>query len=149
MGEYLNSKKNRIIITIMEDNKKIDYWIEISGYDLDTADAMYQTKRFLYVGFMCHQVIEKILKAYFVFCHNETPPYTHNLTFLAEKAGIYHTFSDKQKNFIDLLEPLNIKARYPSYKEHIYKILDEKKAADIILKTKELYSWIKEKLSRS
>lgn len=43
---------------------KVTYWIEMSDYDLETADAMLLTGRYLYVGFMCHQTIEKILKAY-------------------------------------------------------------------------------------
>ena len=33
---------------------KVRYWIELSDYDLDTAQAMLETSRFLYVGFMCH-----------------------------------------------------------------------------------------------
>lgn len=40
-----------------------NYWIEIAKYDLETAEAMLKSKRYLYVGFMCHQSIEKILKA--------------------------------------------------------------------------------------
>lgn len=40
---------------------KVRYWIELSDYDLETAQAMLETSRFLYVGFMCHQVIEKAL----------------------------------------------------------------------------------------
>ena len=39
---------------------KVTYWIEMSDYDLETADAMLLTGRYLYVGFMCHQTIEKI-----------------------------------------------------------------------------------------
>ena len=34
---------------------KVTYWIEMSDYDLETADAMLLTGRYLYVGFMCHQ----------------------------------------------------------------------------------------------
>ena len=41
---------------------KAQYWIEISDYDLETAEAMLHSKRYLYVGFMCHQAIEKIFK---------------------------------------------------------------------------------------
>jgi HEPN domain-containing protein len=130
----------------MTENEKIEYWIDISGYDLETAAAMQQTKRLLYVGFMCHQAIEKILKAYYVFIRNETPPYTHNLTVLAEKAGIYDIFSEEQKNFIDFLDPLNIKARYPAHKEQIYKMIDEGKTGEILNTTRELYQWIKMKL---
>lgn len=37
----------------------------MSDYDFETALAMQETERFLYVGFMCHQSVEKILKAYF------------------------------------------------------------------------------------
>ena len=66
----------------MEINEKINYWVELSDYDLETAEVMQETKRFLYVGFMCHQVIEKILKALYVSIQNSTPPYTHNLTSL-------------------------------------------------------------------
>lgn len=47
-------------------NEKIQYWIDIAEYDLETAKVMLEGKRFLYVGFMCHQVIEKILKGYYV-----------------------------------------------------------------------------------
>ena len=42
---------------------KVIYWVEMSDYDIETADAMLATGRYLYVGFMCHQTIEKILKA--------------------------------------------------------------------------------------
>lgn len=40
---------------------KVKYWIDLSDYDLDTALAMHKSRRYLYVGFMCHQTIEKIL----------------------------------------------------------------------------------------
>lgn len=40
-------------------NDRVKYWLEMLEYDFDTAKAMFETKRYLYVGFMCHQVIEK------------------------------------------------------------------------------------------
>lgn len=43
---------------------KVTYWLDIADYDIDTAEAMYTTERWLYVAFMCHQAIEKTLKAY-------------------------------------------------------------------------------------
>ena len=43
---------------------KVQYWIDIAEYDMETASAMLQTGRYLYVGFMCHQTMEKILKAH-------------------------------------------------------------------------------------
>ena len=43
---------------------RISYWKDLATYDIDTAEAMFVTRRWLYVGFMCHQVLEKIIKAY-------------------------------------------------------------------------------------
>ena len=132
--------------SIMEIEDKINYWIEISEYDLETANAMLQTKRFLYVGFMCHQAIEKILKGYYVSIHEATPPYSHNLSVLSEESGIYSDYTETQKDFIDMLSPLNVKTRYPTYKKSITNTLDEKKSKSILIKTKELHQWIKMKL---
>jgi len=39
---------------------KVKYWIDLSDYDLDTALAMLESRRYLYVGFMCHQTIDQI-----------------------------------------------------------------------------------------
>ena len=130
---------------MLGEEDKVKYWLGLALYDFDTAKAMLDTKRFLYVGFMCHQVIEKTLKAYFVSTAKASPPYTHNLTLVAQKSGIYTSLSDDQKDVIDFLEPLNIEARYPTVKEKLLKILTEQKCTEIINKTEELYKWVLEK----
>lgn len=126
---------------------KVKYWIELSDYDLETALAMLKSKRFLYVGFMCHQTIEKIFKALYVRKYPEKPlPYIHNLTLLSRKGDFYHSLTEKQKDFLDVVEPLNIEARYPSHKERLIKSLTESRCGEIISKTKELQEWVKKKL---
>ncbi len=127
-------------------DSKIKYWIDISDYDLETAEAMLKSRRFLYVGFMCHQTLEKIFNAYFTKNQSETAPFTHSLSFLAKRGGFYESFSEQQKEFIDQIEPLNIEARYPSHKERLMKSLTEIKCIEIIWKTKELQQWIKVRL---
>ncbi|HPF01343.1 MAG TPA: HEPN domain-containing protein [Bacteroidales bacterium] len=127
-------------------DEKVKYWVDISDYDLETADAMLQSKRYLYVGFMCHQTIEKIFKAYYTALKSEVAPYSHSLSFLAKSGDFYEQFSEEQKDFLDQIEPLNIEARYPSHKERLLKSLTETKCIDIITKTKELQQWIKAKL---
>ena len=124
----------------------IQYWVDIAEYDLETAKAMLEAKRFLYVGFMCHQVIEKILKAKYVAVHNEIPPYTHNLMLLAKETKIHNLLSSKQINFIQELRPLNVESRYPEYKDKVYKLLNEKRCREILSDTEELFQWIKTKL---
>ena len=127
-------------------NEKARYWVDISDYDLETAEAMLRSKRYLYVGFMCHQTIEKIFKANFSAIKSETAPYSHSLSYLAKQGGFYDSFSERQKDFIDQIEPLNIEARYPSHKERLLKSLTEEKCSEIFQMTKELQQWIKEKL---
>lgn len=127
-------------------NSKVTYWIEMSDYDLETADAMLLTGRYLYVGFMCHQTIEKILKAYWANRFAETPLKIHSLSRLAEKTGIDQELSEEQLDFIDRLEPLNIEARYPSYKERLMKSLTKDYCISLLEQTKELQLWIKNKL---
>lgn len=128
-------------------NKKVQYWMEMAEYDLETAKVMLEGRRFLYVGFMCHQTIEKILKGYYVSAKNENPPYTHNLTFLTKQAGLYEDLTEAQKDFIDLIEPLNMEARYPTHKEKLMQALDYQRCREILHKTEELFRWIKRQLS--
>jgi len=125
---------------------KIQYWIELSDYDIETAYAMLKSKRYLYVGFMAHQSIEKILKAHYVKVQKKTAPFSHSLSYLAKKAKIYEQFSEKQKLFIDMLEPLNIESRYPSNKTQLLRSLTEKRCIEIFESSKELQQWIKQKL---
>jgi HEPN domain-containing protein len=127
-------------------NNKIKYWIELSDYDLETAEAMLLSKRYLYVGFMCHQTLEKAFKAYFVKLNPETVPFTHSLSYLAKKGCFYELFNESQQSFIDQIEPLNIEARYPLHKERLLKSLTDSKCLELIQKTTEIQLWIKQKL---
>jgi HEPN domain-containing protein len=126
--------------------EKINYWVELSDYDLETADAMLQTKRYLYVGFMCHQAIEKIFKGVFSKIKEDTPPFVHKLVFIARQGDFYEQFSEEQKGFIDQMEPLNIKTRYPDDKKKLAQKLTYEKCVEILDNTKDLQQWTKENL---
>jgi HEPN domain-containing protein len=43
-------------------NNVVKNWVAASNDDLQTANAMYKAGRYLYVVFMCHLAIEKMLK---------------------------------------------------------------------------------------
>ncbi|MDC1068274.1 HEPN domain-containing protein [Candidatus Kapabacteria bacterium] len=123
-------------------NEKIQYWIEISNYDLETAEAMHTAARYRYVGFMCHQTIEKIIKAVFVKIHNSTPPFIHSLNLLIDKSGIQDQLSESQLDFLDELGPLNLNTRYPAHKDSLYKLIDENKSIYYLENTKEFQKWL-------
>jgi HEPN domain-containing protein len=65
----------------------------LAEYDLETARAMLESRRYLYVGFMCHQTVEKALKVIISRdCQkDEIPPKIHHLLKLADRAGLYNT----------------------------------------------------------
>ena len=130
----------------MKHNSQIEYWIDLADYDIDVARLMLKGGKFLYVGFMCHQVIEKMLKALYVAVTQDRPPLTHNLTVLSRKSNIYNKLSSEQKDLLDTLEPLNIEARYPTYKEQLMQSLTDERTASILHRTEDLMIWIKEQL---
>jgi len=122
---------------------RVDYWVRLAQYDLDTADALLHARRYLYVGFMCHQAIEKSLKAEVVRATKGVPPFTHNLSVLAQRAGLYESLDEQQRVFLDELEPLNVESRYPSYKKRVAEGLTRRKAAELLARTRGLYAWLR------
>ena len=54
-------------------------WLASADYDIQTAEAMLKSQRYLYVVFMCHLAIEKTLKALYSEAKASHPPKTHDL----------------------------------------------------------------------
>ena len=135
-----------LLYMIMNKEERIDYWLSVAEYDLETAEAMFSTGRWLYVAFMCHQVIEKTLKAYWCATQEEEPPYVHNHKRLAAGCGLYDTMSEQQKDFLNTVTTYNIEARYPESKDALARKLDKDACRYIIDQTKALQSWIKQQL---
>jgi len=130
------------------EDKDILYWLQVAEYDLEVAQGMFDKGFFLYVGFMCHQCIEKTLKAIFVQKISETPPYSHNLNMLIERCGIEEA-SDDFFDFIDRLSPLNIQARYPVYKDDIKSLIKRDYAWIILQETRKYQSWLSKQIAAS
>ena len=130
----------------MTTEEKIEHWVTISDGDLKVAETLLKNRHNVYAGFMCHQVIEKIFKASHIKAKNETAPYIHDLPRLAKLAGFYNVFSDEQRLFLNTLNPLNIEARYPDYKEQVAKLLTNERTQQIFEQTKHLQQWTKEKI---
>ena len=131
----------------MTKEEKVEHWRKLSDKDLQVAEDLLSLKHYLYVAFMCHQSIEKIMKAYYVKLLDDTPPFSHELLLLASSGGFYNDFSDEQKHFIHQLSPLNIRTRYPEYQDLLYRQLTQPVCVQILQQTKTLHQWISEKLS--
>jgi HEPN domain-containing protein len=127
-------------------DKIVEHWVERSKYDLDTAKAMLDTGRYLYVSYMCQQAIEKILKAIIAQQGKENFP-IHNLNRLAEISLIDSELNPEQFNFLAELTPYNIEARYGDYKESLSEIINGKKAQKVYEKTLEIHEWLYQKIN--
>ena len=128
-------------------DEKVKYWLELAEYDMDTARVMLKSGRYLYVGFMCHQVIEKSLKAGVVKVRGGIPPYTHNLELLARESSLGGSLTEDQTRQVRQLEPLNVECRYPADRDLIAKALTPEKCHALLKATEDLYRWIRERLS--
>lgn len=124
--------------------KDVDYWINLSKYDIKTADVMFKGRRYLYVLFICQQAAEKMLKALVTMNTNQFPPKTHDLLKLAELSKI--DIDETKKEFLAKLSFYYIETRYPEEISKLSKDINKKIALEYLNKTKALLKWLKLKL---
>ncbi|MBI5373863.1 MAG: HEPN domain-containing protein [Candidatus Schekmanbacteria bacterium] len=106
---------------------------------------MLDAGRYVYVAFMCQQVIEKKLKAY-IENNGITPPRVHNLINLSKMAGNYEELPDNIKDFLQDLTTYYLDSRY---KEDISKLsifMNKDKAGEYLQKTQEVLKWLTQKM---
>ena len=130
----------------MSNKEKANKWLEIVSEDLSVAEVLYKTGHWLYVGFMCHQVIEKTLKAYWRVCRDDDPPYLHDHVRIAKGCGIYTKMSEEQKDFLEGIKRLNIEARYQEVKNAVARSLNHDNTSMILETTKQMHAWILQRL---
>jgi len=120
---------------------KYDYWKDIAEYDLATAEAMYNTGRWLYVVFMCQQAIEKLCKGLYVFYADDNIPRSHNINFIINKFSDTLSFeiNDMQLKLFERLTAFYIEGRYPEYKEKLSVSINKGTAEQILNETKEAF----------
>lgn len=133
----------------MDSKEKYDYWEDIAQYDLDTAEAMLLSGRYLYVVFMCQQAIEKLIKGLYVLHKGEEPPKIHNIWNIFDRVFDIDKFEEDEKtiveeyfSFFDELLAYYISERYPSYKEKLSQSITKDKAKEVLLKTREVFIWL-------
>ena len=122
-------------------DRVVSHWSERAQYDLETANVMLDTKRYLYVAYMCQQAIEKLLKAIIAQQGKENMP-NHNLNRLAEIADVASEMDAGKLEFLAELTPYSIEARYGDFKESLSEIINEEKARQVYWKTQEIFRWL-------
>ena len=76
------------IFKVADVDRETENWLASAEYDLETARQMHATGRYVYVVFMCHLAVEKVLKALVGEATGGAPPRTHDLVRLANLGGV-------------------------------------------------------------
>ena len=98
----------------MSKEQKIQYWLTSSANDWKVAGHLFEKGDYPYALFFGHLTVEKLLKAIFVSKFDESPPFTHRLIYLAEKAGI--DISNERLEMLEVITDFNLESRYPDEK---------------------------------
>jgi len=124
--------------------KTIQYWYEGAKYDLGVADAMFKSKKYPYALFMGHLALEKLLKAFFVKSTRAHAPFSHSLSYLAEKSKI----KIPEKILIKLREfmEFHFEARYPDVNKAFYNKCTKSYTSKKLKEIKDVFKWVKTRL---
>lgn len=117
------------------------HWLEMAEYDLGTAEAMFRSRRYVYVIFMCHLCLEKALKACVVEFTDRFPPYSHSLTYLLQIGGV--EMPPDLSDFVFTISDLNVATRYPED----LKRFQRAQAGKYLDRTREVFSWLRQRLT--
>jgi HEPN domain-containing protein len=129
----------------MNDSKVFQKWLDRVAYDIETAKAMLQTGRLVYVIFMCQQTLEKCFKALLSFKEKEPIP-IHNLRRLAEQATVIKELDESTLLKLDFLSSYYINARYKEDLQQLSKGINEALAKEFIQFTEGLIEWLCQKM---
>ncbi|MCH8021280.1 HEPN domain-containing protein [candidate division KSB1 bacterium] len=99
-------------------------WIATSEYDIETAEHMLKSGRYVYVVFMCHLSVEKLLKGLVAETQEDLPPKTHNLRYLVKLSKI--EIPEEHATILDVLNTASIPTRYPEDMEKLLKKFPKK-----------------------
>ncbi len=125
----------------MDKSEIVEYWLKSAEEDYKMVRELLILKHYVYSLFFCHLAIEKILKALVVKKTKKHAPYIHNLTRLAEIAGL--EISELQYDALFEISTFNIKARYDDYKLNFYKKATKEYTKKYFEETTNLYLWLK------
>lgn len=124
--------------------KPPEEWFNQAKYDIETAEAMFNTGRYIYTVFMCHLSIEKALKGLYAKGFKKDPLKTHDLSYLAKKIEL--KLPGLHLDFLEDLNDLSVPTRYPDELENLLRQYKKDRAQRVLNQTKELLLWLKEKL---
>ncbi len=125
--------------------KMCEEWFLQAEYDMETAEAMFNSGRYIYTIFMIHLSIEKALKGIYAKTFEENPPKTHHLLYLIEKIQTKISFEISESIFAPIreIDKVSIPVRYPENLAELSKNYTKETTFQILTKAKEILTWLK------
>lgn len=124
--------------------KEAANWLAAATYDLETAEHMFDSGRYIYTVFMCHLAIEKLTKAVIAEATGREPPRSHDLLYLIGLSGLKPDAS--MQDFVAELSNLNVATRYPVDFERALSDFSGERAQAVLSRTKEAFEWIRKQV---
>ena len=121
--------------------KDTENFITSSEYDLQTAAAMFESGRYIYVVFMCHISTEKMLKAIVAEATQNIPPKTHNLIYLIKLGEV--NLPPDLFDFVAKLNNASIITRYPEDFKKLLEVFPQDIAKEYLITTQKAIEWLK------
>jgi len=121
-----------------------DFWLEEATEALKVANHLFEKEDYSYALFFGHLAVEKLLKAIYAANRSEQAPYIHNLTRLAELAGIEAT--EDQKNSLIRITAYNLESRYPDEKRSFREKCTEDFTRNELSIIGEVFRWLRSML---
>ncbi|MFQ6105220.1 MAG: HEPN domain-containing protein [Candidatus Glassbacteria bacterium] len=116
-------------------------WYKQAKHDLEMAERMLKQEGFDVTAFLCHQSVEKLLKAILIL-EKGTLKKTHFIDELAQDLGVSPEILDD----VNELTPDYLPSRYPDVSEKVpYEEYDSEIAEEKLNATKRIYANLSER----
>jgi HEPN domain-containing protein len=121
--------------------KSPEEWLRQADYDMETADSMFNTGRYIYVVFMCRLSLEKALKGLHLHKLGRIAPRTHDLLGLTAGVGIRPP--EKTGRFLVKLNDAHIVTRYPEELATTERAYTQSVTQEFLQQSRAALEWIK------
>lgn len=119
---------------------EVERLIKQAERDLENARKSFHAEAYELASFVCHQAVEKYLKAAWMVTQKEPAPRTHSLTELADGLGVP---AELRPSFA-YLNPDYTTARYPDAANGVpYEVYDRATAESKIGTVEKVFPWLR------
>jgi HEPN domain-containing protein len=125
--------------------REAELWWRQALEDFKSAEANLGIGRFYLVAFLCHQAVEKALKALYIEEKKESPGTTHSLVYLGQSLGA----PEEILQHLRRMSPDYVVARYPNAAHGIPSELYDRETAEERLRlAREVLDWVGKRLGK-